>query len=169
MVKYYFINKFHTNLINKLDKDTILIYRNYENFNLNEVIKLKKYLKRQNFKFLLSNQVKLALKLKLDGAYLPSFNFDTKHLSYSKPKKFLLAGSAHNLKQIKIKEKQGVEIIFLSSIFKKNKNYLGLNKFKLMSKNSNKKIIALGGINKKNLKLLKLTNCFGFAGISFFE
>ena len=95
MVKYYFINKFHTNLINKLDKDTILIYRNYENFNLNEVIKLKKYLKRQNFKFLLSNQVKLALKLKLDGAYLPSFNFDTKHLSYSKPKIFI-TGSAYN-------------------------------------------------------------------------
>ena len=169
MVKYYFINKFDTNLIDKQDKNTILIYRNYKNFNLDEIIKLKNYLKKKKHKFLLSNQIKLALKLKLDGAYLPSFNLDTKHLSYSKPKQFLIAGSAHNLKEIKIKEKQGVEIIFLSSIFKNNKNYLGLNKFKLISKNSKKNIIALGGITKKNLKLLKLTNCLGFAGISYFE
>ena len=32
-----------------------------------------------------------------------------------------------------------------------------------------KSIIALGGISKKNLKQLKLTDASGFAGISFFE
>ena len=32
-----------------------------------------------------------------------------------------------------------------------------------------KKIIALGGVSKKNLKLLNLTNCYGFAGISYFK
>ena len=78
-------------------------------------------------------------------------------------------GSAHNNKEIKLKEKQGVNIIFLSSIFKENKNYLGINKFKLLSNLTNKKIIALGGISKKNIKKLKLVNCFGFAGISFFQ
>jgi thiamine-phosphate pyrophosphorylase len=68
-----------------------------------------------------------------------------------------------------MKEKQMVKIIFLSSIFKKNKNYLGINKFKLLSKLTNNKVIALGGIANKNLKKLKLVKCFGFAGISFFE
>ena len=29
--------------------------------------------------------------------------------------------------------------------------------------------ISLGGINKKNIKKLKLIKPFGFAGISFFE
>ena len=78
-------------------------------------------------------------------------------------------GSAHNNKEIKLKEKQGVNIIFLSSIFKENKNYLGINKFKLLSNLTNKKVIALGGISKKNLKKLKLVDSFGFAGISFFQ
>ena len=32
-----------------------------------------------------------------------------------------------------------------------------------------KKIIALGGLNNTNLKYLNLTNCSGFAGISYFE
>jgi len=29
--------------------------------------------------------------------------------------------------------------------------------------------VALGGISKKNIKKLKLSNCYEFAGISFFE
>jgi thiamine-phosphate pyrophosphorylase len=107
--------------------------------------------------------------LNLDGAYIPSFNKSLKHLSYSFSKKFLILGSAHNHKEIKIKETQKVNIIFLSSLFKKNKNYLGINKFKLLSKTTNRKVIALGGISNKSLNKLKLINLFGFAGISYFE
>ena len=132
-------------------------------------MKLKKYWKKKGYKFFLSNNIKLAINLNLDGAYIPSFNRDTDHLSFSLTQNFTIIGSAHNNKEIKIKEKQGVDLLFLSSIFKKNKNYLGINKFKLLSKLTNKKIIALGGISKKNINKLKLLNCFGFAGISYFE
>ena len=150
--------------------NTGIIYRNYGlKNNLSTIIKLKQYCKKKGFKFFLSNDVRLALQLNLDGAYIPSFNNQTIHLSFSYKKKFLIIGSAHNNKEIKIKEKQGVDIIFLSSIFKKNKNYLGINRFKLLSKLTNKKIIALGGISNFNLKKLKLTCCYGFAGISFFK
>ena len=168
--KYYFINKFDTNNIDKLDKNTGIILRNYSSkIDLKSIINLKKICKKKNFKFFLSNDVKLALKLKLDGAYIPSFNKNTKHLSFSFAKNFLLLGSAHNNKELKIKETQLVKIIFLSSLFKKNKNYLGINKFKLLSKLANTKIVALGGISSKNLKKLNLLNCYGFAGISYFE
>ena len=168
--KYYFINKFDSNNIDKQKINTGIIYRNYESKNnLNTIIKLKQYCKKKGYKFFISNDIKLALHLNLDGAYIPSFNSQTNHLSFSFKKKFLIIGSAHNYKEIKIKEKQGVNIIFLSSIFKKNKNYLGINKFKLLSKLTNKKIIAIGGISNLNLKKLGLLNCFGFAGISYFE
>ena len=168
--KYYFINKFDTNNIDKLDKNTGIILRNYTTkINLSSIISLKKFCKKKGYKFFLSNNVRLAISLNLDGAYIPSFNKDTKHLSFSIKKKFLMLGSAHNNNEIKLKERQLVKIIFLSSIFKKNKNYLGVNKFKLLSKLTNNKIIALGGVSNKNLKKLKLLNCYGFAGISFFE
>jgi len=168
--KYYFINKFDTNNIDKLDKNTGIILRNYSSkIDLKSIINLKKICKKKNFKFFLSNDVRLALKLKLDGAYIPSFNKNTKHLSFSFAKNFLLLGSAHNNKELKIKETQLVKIIFLSSLFKKNKNYLVINKFKLLSKLTNTKIIALGGVSSKNLKKLNLLNCSGFAGISYFE
>ena len=168
--KYYFIDKFDTNNIDNQEINTGIIYRNYnEKNNLNTIIKIKKYCRKKGYKFFLSNNTRLAINLDLDGAYIPSFNRDLKHLSFSRRKKFLIMGSAHNNKEIKLKEKQGVNIIFLSSIFKENKNYLGINKFKLLSNLTNKKVIALGGISKKNLKKLKLIDSFGFAGISFFQ
>ena len=114
--------------------------------------------RKKGYKFFLSNDVKLAINLNLDGAYIPSFNKSTNHLSYTKCKNFVLLGSAHNNKEIKFKERQGVKILFLSSIFKKNKNFLGLNRFKLLTNLTNKKVIALGGITRKNLKKLNLAN-----------
>ena len=81
----------------------------------------------------------------------------------------MVIGSAHNLKEIKIKELQKVDKIVLSSLFKKNENFLGINKFRLLSNLTKKKTVLLGGISKKNLKLLNLFNNPDFAGISYFE
>ena len=168
---YYFINKFETKNIDKLDKKTIIIYRDYSSKLLNEelILKIKKYCKKKSIKFCLSNNIKLAIKLGLDGVYLPSFNSNFNHLSFSLKKNFTILGSAHNLKEIKIKQRQKVEKIFLSSLFKKNKNYLGINKFKLLAKLTHKKVVVLGGISKKNLKKIKLLKQSEFAGISYFE
>ena len=170
-MKYYFINKFETNNIDKQDKKTIIIYRNYTLKTIDEkiILKIKNYCKKKRVKFYLSNNIQLAMKLDLDGVYIPSFNKNTKHLAYSFKKNFKIIGSAHNLKEIRIKEKQKVDKIFLSSLFKKNKNYLGINKFKLLSKLTRKEIVALGGISVKNLKTLKILNKYHFAGISYFE
>jgi len=169
--KYYFINKFDTNNIDKQDKQTTIIYRNYSKKNVDQtlILKIKQYCKKKSINFYLSNNVRLAIKLNLDGAYIPSFNNSFKHLSYSYKRNFKLIGSAHNLKEIKVKENQNVNKIFLSSLFKKNKNFLGMNKFKLLSKLTQKDIVALGGISKKNKKKLSLLGKSDFAGISYFE
>ena len=170
MNKYYFIKKFDQSHIDKQDKKAIIIFRNYDQ-DIDEklILTIKNYCKKKGNKFLISNDIKLAIKLNLDGAYIPSFNNDKKHLSFSYKKNFILLGSAHNIYEIKIKEIQDVDIIFLSSLFKKNKNYLGINRFKSLSLLSKKPVVALGGISKNNLKKIKLINCSGFAGISFFE
>jgi thiamine-phosphate pyrophosphorylase len=168
--KYYFISEYDTNLISVQDKKTNIIYRNYaKKIDLQKILKLKNFCKKKGLKFYLSNNVKLAMNLNLDGVYIPSFNKTNQHLFYNFKKGFEIIGSAHSLKEIKIKEKQGVNKIFLSSLFKYNKNYLGLNKFKLLSKLSKKKIIALGGISAQNIRKLKLTNVSGYSGISIFQ
>ena len=171
MRKYYFINKFDTNNIDKLDKQTTIIYRNYSTKKLDQILilKIKRYCKKKSIKFYLSNDIELAIKLDLDGAYIPAFNKSLNHLAYTYKKKFEIVGSAHNLQDIRTKEKQKVLKIFISSLFKKNKNFLGINKFKLLSKLTKKDVVVLGGISNKNIKQLALLNEFEFAGISFFE
>ena len=98
-------------------------------------------MRKQGNKFFLANNFKLALKLRLDGVYIPSFNTDFNHLAYSTFLNFAVVGSAHNLREIRIKELQQIQNIFISSVFKKNKNYLGLNKFKILSKYTKKKLL----------------------------
>ena len=171
LTKYYFINSFDTNNLKKQDKETIIIYRNYSssNIRIDKLIKLRNFLRKQGNKFFLANDFKLALKLRLDGVYIPSFNKNFNHLAYFTFLNFAVVGSAHNLKEIRIKELQKAQNIFISSLFKKNKNYLGLHRFKILSKYTQKKIVALGGISKKNIKKIKLTKTSSIAGISYFK
>ena len=169
--KYYFISKLETNNIDKLDDRTVVIYRNYNQQapSKDVILNIKKYCKKKKIKFFIANNIKLAIKLGLDGAYIPSFNKSTKHLAFSFNKKFSIIGSAHNIKEIRIKELQKVERILISSLFKRNKNYLGVNKFKLISKYTKKKVVVLGGVSKENVRKLRLVNMSEFAGISYFE
>ena len=73
------------------------------------------------------------------------------------------------MKEIKIKERQGISLYLYHLYLKKNLNYLGLNKFKNLQNYTKSKVVALGGINDKNVKLLSLTKVSGFSGISFFQ
>ena len=171
ILKYYFINSLDTNNLKKQDKETIIIYRNYssKNIDITKLIKLKKFLRKKGNKLFIANNFKLALKLGLDGIYIPSFNKEFYHLAYSTTLNFEIVGSAHNLKEIRTKELQKVQKIFISSLFKKNKNYLGLNKFKILKKFTKKEVIALGGISSRNIKKIHLAKISSIAGISYFK
>ncbi len=171
ILKYYFINSLDTNNLKKQDKETIIIYRNYssKDVDITKLIKLKNFLRKQGNKLFIANNFKLALKLGLDGIYIPSFNKEFYHLAYSTSLNFEIIGSAHNLKEIRTKELQKVQKIFISSLFKKNKNYLGLNKFKILKKFTKKEVIALGGISDRNIKKINLAKISSIAGISYFK
>ena len=122
-------------------------------------------------KLYLANNIKLALKLDLDGVYIPAFNKDYKINAYNFKKKFKILGSAHNLKEIRTKELQKVDYLFLSPLFlsKKNNTELGIYKFMNLSKKTKRRIICLGGINRDNLKKIKLIKPDGIAAISYFQ
>jgi len=153
-----------------LDNNTGIIYRNYKKkLDIIKIIKIRDYCKKKRLKFFLANHIKIALKLRLNGAYLPSFNNNFRHLSFEINDTFVLLGSAHNIKEIRCKEVQNINLIFISSVFKENKNYLGIYKFKKLRNLTKRKVIALGGISKINRKKIRLLGCDGFSGISYFE
>ena len=169
---YYLIDKFNIKELLNINIKINLIYRNYKSSNyLNEVLKIKKFCKKKGFKFFLANNIKLAKTLNLDGVYLPSFNKNLKYSNLQLKKGFKIIGSAHNVAEIKNKEKQNCEYIFLSPLFKTHKynNFLNVIRFNLLSNFTKKKLVCLGGINENNLKKIKLTKSKGIASISWIK
>jgi len=170
---YHFINEINLSDLSKLGKNIHIIYRNYEKkITYNELIFLKKFNYYKKRKIFIANDIKLALKYKFNGIYIPSFNKKVNYLSsFSIPKNFKIIGSAHNLKEVEIKKKQGCEEVFLSPLFKvgKKSDYLNIYNFNKLTIDNNLKYIALGGINQKNYKKIKLTKSSGFAGITWIK
>ena len=168
---FYFIDDFNKDHIRSLNKNISIIYRNYsEKYDQEKIFKIKKFCKNLKKKFFLANDIRLANKLNLDGIYIPAFN-NCLSVYKLKNKNMILLGSAHNLKEVNQKKKQGIDIIFLAPTFKVNKSnsFLGVIKFNILANLLNGKAIALGGINKNNIKKIKMLNCYGFASISYIK
>ena len=169
---YLFVEDFSPSELNSLNKNISIIYRNYKKkLNESTILSLRNYCRVNKRKFFLTIDIKMAIKHQLNGVYIPSF-IKTNNFNYlSKPKNFSIIGSAHNKVEIKVKENQGCEFIFLAPTFKvsKKNGYLGVNKFNLLTLGNKSNFIALGGINKKNINKLNLLNCKGFSGISWIK
>ena len=148
-----------------------IIYRNYNAKNREkELVKIAKACKKNRNQLFVSNDIKLTIKVKAEGIYIPSFN-KTKRFANLEKRNIKILGSAHNQKEIHEKITQNCSAIFLSPIFyiEKSKKFLGLHKFNYLSHNNNTNIFALGGISENNIHKLKLLNIKGFGGIGMFK
>ena len=168
---FIFLDQYDNKIFENNNTNIGIVYRNYKAVNrIEEAIKIAKACKKKNYKFFVSNDVKLALKLNANGIYIPSFNGNNNFNNLPK-KNIIILGSAHNSKEIQQKINQKCKIIFISPLFynKKSKRHLGINKFNYLTQRRKIKFIALGGINEKNIKKLKMLRVNGFAGISMFK
>ncbi len=167
---YYFISEINYSHLKNLDKNISLIWRNKnKETSIKTLMELRSFCNKNNRKLYISNNIKLANKIKADGLYISSNNKDLLLKSNKLKTKFKILGSAHNLNEIKVKELQNVSEIFLSPLFKEKTNkQLDIYKYLNLRKTTKMQDISLGGINKKNIKKLKLIKPFGFAGISYF-
>ena len=169
---FAFIDQYDHNIFKNNITNLGIVYRNYHSTNREkELLKISKACKKKRYRLFVSNSIKLALKVKADGLYIPAFN-KTKKFINNENKKFIVIGSAHNQKEIHQKIQQNCKIIFISPIFfvKKRNSYLDIHKFNFLSQNRKINFLALGGINKRNInKINVLLNVKGFGGISLFK
>ena len=169
---FCYVSDFNKDYIKNLDKKVNIIFRNYSiNLDIKKLKEFKDFCRSNNHKIYLANNMHLALNLKFDGVYIPSFNKKINFTYNKRVKNFRIIGSAHNLAEIRIKEKQGVDYIFLSPLFKviKSNKFLGISKFNILACSTSAQVIALGGIAKLNIKKLSMLNVIGFSGISYFQ
>jgi len=168
---FIFLDQYNSQIFKNKNTNIGIIYRNYnERKRENELIKIAKACKKNRYQLFVSNDTKLALKVKADGIYVPSFN-KTKYFLNLEKKNVVILGSAHNQQEIKKKISQNCSAVFLSPLFnvKKSKKFLGLHQFNYLSYMNKINIFALGGISENNIRKLKLLYINGFGGIRIFK
>jgi thiamine-phosphate pyrophosphorylase len=168
----YFFTHYLNNIIKKnlrKFKNVSIVYDTQENsFNLNEFLKIKEFCKKEKIKIYFLDNIKLAIKLRVDGLFITSQN---KRIYQPYKKSFKFIGAAHNQREFYFKIYQKCEYLFLSPIFYNSKysnnEILKTTRFNLITLNWKKKLIALGGINSKNLKKIYLTRSCGVGFVSW--
>jgi len=168
---FIFLDQYNNQIFKNKNTNIGIIYRNYNvRKRGNELTKIANACKKSRYQLFVSNDVKLALKVKADGIYIPSFNKTKRFLNLEK-RNFIILGSAHNQKEIHNKITQNCKLIFLSPLFyvEKSKTYLNLYKFNNIAFRNKKNILALGGITENNLRKLKLLHIKGFGGMQMFK
>jgi len=154
----------------KLINKYIIIYRNTNKLeNLQDLIRFRRFCRSKKIAFFVANNVKLSTEISADGLYISAYN-NNLSLARFKNSNYQLIGSAHNLKELKIKISQGCTTIIYSRLFKVSheykRGYLGVIKYNLFRLSRNENIIPLGGINLSNLNKLKMVKTNSFAIMS---
>ena len=168
---FIFLDQYNSEIFKNKNINIGIIYRNYKDINReNQLIKIAKACKKSRYRLFVSNDVKLAHKVKADGIYIPSFN-KTKNFFNLEKKNLIILGSAHNQQEVHEKILQNCRTIFLSPLFyvEKSKKFLGLHKFNYLSYMNKVNILALGGISEGNIRKIKLLYTKGFGGIRIFK
>lgn len=178
MTKYYLKNNFYlfTSSLNDEIKKNIFKFIGVNiickdlnnNLDFKNLLEIKKFCKKNNIKFFIADNFKLAVKLKSNGLYISSWN---KKIYIKYKPGFQLIGSAHNHLDIYYKKIQKCDYLTISPIFYNSKysknSILGPIKFNFISRFANLKTIALGGINNKNFNKIYLTKSCGVGFISW--
>ena len=168
---FVFLDQYNSQTFENNNTNLGVIYRNYNDPKREtELIKIAKACKKKRYQLFVSNNIKLALKVRADGIYIPSFN-KTKMFFNLEKKNLTILGSAHNQKEIREKISQKCRAIFLSPIFyvEKSINFLNVYKFNNLSRLNKVSVLALGGITEHNVRKLRLLHIKGFGGISMFK
>ena len=168
---FIFLDQYNNQIFENNYTNIGIVYRNYNDPKREtELIKIAKACKKKRYKLFVSNDIKLALKVRADGIYIPAFNKTKMFLNLEK-KNIIILGSAHNQKEIQEKILQKCEAIFLSPVFdvKKSKSFLDIYKFNSLSYVNKINMLALGGINEHNVSKLKLLHIKGWGGVGVFK
>ena len=168
---FIFLDHYDGQIFENNNTNIGVIYRNYGGLKRDiELTKIAKACKRKRYQLFVSNDIKLTLKVKADGIYVPAFNRTKKFLNLEN-KKLIVLGSAHNQKEIQEKISQKCRAIFISPTFymQKSKYFLDIYKFNFLSRTNRISCLALGGINKHNIHKLRLLHIEGFGGIRMFK
>ncbi|NMB99897.1 MAG: thiamine phosphate synthase [Thermoanaerobaculaceae bacterium] len=135
--------------------------------------KANKYAKKNNIKLLINNRSDIAYLSNLYGIHLSSDSIPVKQIRKKFNNLFIIK-SCHSLKDVNKAEEEGADAVVLSPIFEtpSKRDFLkplGLSILKKVVNSSKIPVIALGGIDQKNIFEVAGCNVYGVSAIRFFN
>ena len=126
---------------------------------LEEAIKINSLCRKYNSLFIINDRIDIALASDADGIHLGQNDLDLKSARKILGSSKIIGISANNAIDISNAIKNGCDYIGIGPVFKtstkKNKEPLGLEKIKTLTKDLQIPWFAIGGINKTNIANLK--------------
>ncbi len=163
----YSITDHRENLLEIIEKILLggvkIIQHRYKKGNdkdhLKEAIKINNLCKKYNSLFIVNDRIDIALASNADGVHLGQDDFDIKTARKLLGSSKIIGVSANNSTDINKAVKDGCDYIGVGPVFstltKKGKKPLGVEKIKALIKDINIPCFAIGGINQLNISSLK--------------
>ena len=126
---------------------------------LKEAIEINNLCKKYNSLFIVNDRLDIALASNADGVHLGQDDIDIKTARKLLGSSKIIGVSANNSTDINKAEKAGCDYIGVGPVFptliKKDKEPIGVEKMKALTKDVNIPCFAIGGINKFNISSLR--------------
>lgn len=135
-----------------------------------DAVALKKICSKHNIPFIINDRVDIALAVDADGVHIGQNDMPVEVVRRLLGKEKILGLSTKNLNQVKEANYLPIDYIGFGSIFptktKKDTVLSGIEKLKEAVKLSIQPVVAVGGINHSNVKLILETGCKNIAVVS---
>jgi len=137
------------------------------------IIKIKNLCRKHKVKLLVSDNMGLAIRYRLDGVHFPEARLKSiaacGRISRPLPQ-FLYTGACHSQTGIQNANRAGLDAILLSPVFPTSSHpgtpCLGITRFRHLGNLSSLSNYALGGIGPRTVPRLRASRTIGVAGIS---
>lgn len=136
----------------------------------NEALSLKKLAKKYKIPFVVNDDVNLAKEIDADGCHIGQDDINVKEARKFLGENKIIGASVFNVAQAEVAIKEGCDYLGVGTIFptfsKNDAKSVSFDELKKIAEFSSVPVIAIGGINEKNILKLKGFSLSGVAVIS---
>ncbi len=164
-------------IIAHLPQGSVFIFRDYALKNREEVAyALRALAKRQRIFFFVAGDMGLACRVNADGLHVPSHLLSQPgriDVCRGRARRWMISAACHNQVDLLRARDFRADFALLSPVWPTQSHpgerALGLAKLKVLARAADMPVIALGGINLRNMQRLQGRNIQGIAGISMYS
>lgn len=136
---------------------------------LKEAIQIKGLCQKYKVPFVINDNVEIARKIDADGVHVGQSDMQADDVRKIIGENKILGVSAQTVKQAIIAEERGADYIGVGAVFqtvtKSDADHVNIETLKQICKSVNIPVVAIGGIGKDNIAMLKNTGICGVAVI----